>query len=131
MRSKKEKLGSNFSSPKATPPPPPPQKSQATVYKMEVFSKVGMLCKSLDLLREMQGQLIARHDEAHTKITEILVQILRNRTCWYLVDMMTDFVNSGLKTLAPSYVLWLSLHDKWELELYQCLEKCPNSANKT
>ncbi|QHO16011.1 hypothetical protein S245_033208 [Arachis hypogaea] len=62
--------------------PPPPQTSQATVYKMEVYSKVGMLCKSLDLMREMQGQLIARHDEAHTKITEILVQILRNRTCW-------------------------------------------------
>ncbi|KAK7273967.1 hypothetical protein RIF29_15035 [Crotalaria pallida] len=105
--------------------------SQAFVYKMEVYSKVGLPMKSLEIFREMQVKLGETSVAAYNKIIEILCKA---RELDSVESIMTDFVNSGLKPLTPSYVdllimyFNLELHDKLEEAFSQCLEKCrPNS----
>ncbi|GAU12241.1 hypothetical protein TSUD_02070 [Trifolium subterraneum] len=106
--------------------------SQAFVYKMEVYSKVGMPMKSLEVFRKMQLRLDKTSVAAYNKIIEILCKAQASE---FAESVMTDFVNSGLKPLTPSYVYLLNmyfnleLHDKLEEVFSQCLEKCrPNTA---
>ncbi|XP_057445151.1 pentatricopeptide repeat-containing protein At2g15820, chloroplastic isoform X2 [Lotus japonicus] len=104
--------------------------SQAFVYKMEVYSKVGMPMKSLEIFREMQLKLGKISVAAYSKIIEILCKAQESE---FAESIMTDFVKSGLKPLTPSYIDLLNmysnleLHDKLEETFSQCLEKCrPN-----
>ncbi|CAJ2669421.1 unnamed protein product [Trifolium pratense] len=106
--------------------------SQAFVYKMEVYSKVGMPMKSLEVFREMQLKLGNTSVAAYNKIIEILCKAQASE---FAESVMTDFVNSGLKPPTPSYVYLLNMyfnlesHDKLEEVFSQCLEKCrPNTA---
>jgi pentatricopeptide repeat protein len=106
--------------------------SQAFVYKMEVYSKVGMPMKSLEVFREMQLKLGKASVAAYNKIIEILCKAQASE---FAESVMTDFVNSGLKPLTPSYVYLLNMyfnlesHDKLEEVFSQCLEKCrPNTS---
>ncbi|KAF1889579.1 hypothetical protein Lal_00024906 [Lupinus albus] len=105
--------------------------SQAFVYRMDVYSKVGMPMKSLEIFREMQEKLGQTNAAAYNQIIEILCKA---RELEFAESIMTDFVKSGLKPLRPSYVYLLNLyfnlelHDKLEEAFSQCLEKCrPNS----
>ncbi|KAG5023166.1 hypothetical protein JHK82_019069 [Glycine max] len=104
----------------------------AFVYKMEVYSKVGMPMKSLDIFREMQSKLGRTDVAAYNQIIEILCKAQESELA---ESIMADFVKSDLKPLTPSYVYLLSmyfnleLHDKLEESFYKCLEKCrPNCA---
>ncbi|KAK7310394.1 hypothetical protein RJT34_07875 [Clitoria ternatea] len=104
--------------------------SLAFVYKMEVYSKIGMHLKSLDIFREMQSKLGKTSVTAYNKIIEILCKAQESEIA---ESIMEDFVKSGLKPLMPSYVYLLNmyfnleLHDKLEETFSQCLEKCrPN-----
>ncbi|CAI8606625.1 unnamed protein product [Vicia faba] len=106
--------------------------SQAFVYKMEVYSKVGLPMKSLEVFKEMQLKLGKTSVAAYNKIIEILCKAQESE---FAESIMTEFVNSGLKPLTPSYVCLLNMyfnlesHDKLEEAFSQCLEKCrPNSA---
>lgn len=104
--------------------------SQAFVYRMEVYSKAGMPMKSLEIFKEMQLKLGKTSVAAYNKIIEILCKAQESE---FAESIMTDFVNSGLKPLTPSYVYLLNmyfgleLHGKLEEAFSQCLEKCrPN-----
>ncbi|KAI4295617.1 hypothetical protein L6164_035642 [Bauhinia variegata] len=101
--------------------------SQAFVYKMEVYSKVGKHLKSLDAFKEMKEPLTNKSVAAYNKIIEILCKAQETELA---ESIMSDFINSGMKPLTPSYVYLLNmyfnlnLHDKLELVFSQCLEKC-------
>ncbi|KAK7308575.1 hypothetical protein VNO77_42194 [Canavalia gladiata] len=104
--------------------------AQAFVYKMEVYSKVGMPMKSLEIFREMQLKPGIINVAAYNQIIEILCKAQESE---FAESIMADFVKSGLKPLTPSYVYLLNmyfnleLHDKLEETLSQCLERCrPN-----
>lgn len=104
--------------------------SQAFVYKMEAYSKIGEPMKSLEIFREMQEQLGSTNVAAHHKIIEILC---KGQEVELAESHMIEFINSNLKPLTPSYIemmsmyFSLSLHDKLELAFSQCLDKCrPN-----
>uniref|UniRef100_A0A7N2MYV0 Pentatricopeptide repeat-containing protein n=1 Tax=Quercus lobata TaxID=97700 RepID=A0A7N2MYV0_QUELO len=103
---------------------------QAFVYKMEAFSNIGELMKSLEIFRKMQEQLASTNVAAHHKIIEILCKAQEVELAEFL---MIEFIKSNLKPLMPSYIDMMSmyfnfsLHDKLELAFSQCLEKCrPN-----
>ncbi|KAL4277633.1 hypothetical protein HN51_060794 [Arachis hypogaea] len=106
---------------------PPPH---AFVYKMEVYSKVGMPKKSLEIFQEMQEKLETTSTAAYNKIIEILCKAQELESA---ESIMTEFLNSGLKPLTPSYISLLSmyynleLHDKLEEAFFQCQEKCRHS----
>lgn len=99
----------------------------AFVYKMEVYSKVGMPMKSLEIFREMQSKLGKADVAAYNKIMEILCKAQESELA---ESIMADFVKSGLKPLTASYVYLLNmyynleLYDKLEEAFSQCLEKC-------
>ncbi|XP_027360328.1 pentatricopeptide repeat-containing protein At2g15820, chloroplastic [Abrus precatorius] len=104
--------------------------AQAFVYKMEVYSKVGMPMKSLEIFREIQLKHGKINVAAYNQIIEILCKEQESEIA---ESIMEDFVKSGLKPLTPSYVYLLNmyfnleLHDKLEEAFSQCLENCrPN-----
>lgn len=104
--------------------------SQAFVYRMEVYARVGQPMKSLEIFREMQERLGSASVVAFHKIIEVLCKAQEIELA---ESLMTEFINSGLKPLMPSYIdlvdtyLKSSLHDKLEATFFQCLEKCrPN-----
>ncbi|KAK7308579.1 hypothetical protein VNO77_42198 [Canavalia gladiata] len=104
--------------------------AQAFVYKMEVYAKVGMPMKSLEIFREMQLKVGIINVAAYNQIIEILCKAQESEIA---ESIMADFVKSGLKPLTPSYVYLLNmyfnleLHDKLEETLSRCLERCrPN-----
>lgn len=104
--------------------------SQAFLYRMEVFSKVGEPMKSLAIFREMQESLSSTSAGAYHKIIEVLCRAQEMELAELL---MQDFIQSGMKPLIPSFIdlmdmyLNLSLHDKLESAFSACLEKCrPN-----
>ncbi|KAI5428731.1 hypothetical protein KIW84_033647 [Lathyrus oleraceus] len=106
--------------------------SQAFVYKMEVYSKVGVPMKSLEVFREMRLKLGKTSVPAYNKIIEILCKAQESE---FAESIMIEFVNSGLKPHTPSYVYLLNMYfnlesyDKLEEAFSQCLEKChPNSS---
>ncbi|RVW61217.1 Pentatricopeptide repeat-containing protein, chloroplastic [Vitis vinifera] len=84
----------------------------------------------LFLLRGMQEQLGSTSVVAYHKIIEVLSKA---QEIELVESLMTEFINSGMKPLMPSYIdlmnmyFNLSLHDKLEAAFYECLEKCrPN-----
>ncbi|KAK8622283.1 hypothetical protein V6N13_117206 [Hibiscus sabdariffa] len=104
--------------------------SQAFVYKIEVYAKVGEITKSLEVFRTMQKQLGSASVAAYHKIIEILC---KSEQMDLAESLMEEFIESGKKPLMPSYIeltdmfLKLSLHDKLESTFVECLEKCrPN-----
>lgn len=103
--------------------------SQAFVYKMEVYAKVGNPMKALETFREME-QLNSTSAAAYQTIIGILCKF---QDIELAESIMAGFIKSNLKPLMPAYVdlmnmfFNLSLHDKLELTFSQCLEKCkPN-----
>ncbi|KAM7479218.1 hypothetical protein LguiA_027431 [Lonicera macranthoides] len=104
--------------------------SQAFVYRMEVYARVGQPMKSLEIFREMQERLGSASVVAFHKIIEVLCKAQEIELA---ESLMTEFINNGLKPLMPSYIdlvdtyLKSSLYDKLEATFFQCLEKCrPN-----
>ncbi|KAF3435350.1 hypothetical protein FNV43_RR22439 [Rhamnella rubrinervis] len=104
--------------------------SQAFVHRMEVYAKAGDPRKSVEIFRGMQEQLSSTNVVAYHKVIEILC---RAQEVELAEPLMTEFVNSGLKPLLPSYIdimnmyFNLGLHVNVELAFTQCLEKCrPN-----
>ncbi|KAL2931320.1 hypothetical protein RDABS01_036730 [Bienertia sinuspersici] len=104
--------------------------SQAYVYKMDVYAKVGDSLKSLDVFRELQEQQGSKNIVAFQKIIQIVCNAQQVELAESLVK---ELVGSGLKSLTPSYVdllnmyYNLSLHDKVESTFMECLAKCrPN-----
>ncbi|GMJ05608.1 ORGANELLE TRANSCRIPT PROCESSING 51 [Hibiscus trionum] len=104
--------------------------SQAFVYKIEVYAKVGEITKSLEVFRTMQKHLGSASVAAYHKIMEILC---KSEQMDLAESLMKEFIGSGKKPLMPSYIeltdmfLKLSLHDKLESTFVECLEKCrPN-----
>lgn len=103
--------------------------SQAFVYKMEVYAKMGEPMKALEIFREME-QLNCTSAAAYQTIIGILC---KSQQIELAESIMAGFIKSNLKPLMPAYVdlmnmfFNLSLHDKLELTFSQCLEKCkPN-----
>ncbi|KHG30621.1 hypothetical protein F383_13349 [Gossypium arboreum] len=112
-------LGSNDSIP-----------SQAFVYKMEVYSKVGEITKSLEVFREMKKCLGYTSIASYHKIIEVLCE---SEQMDLAESFMKELIESGMKPLMPSYIkltdtyLRLNCHDKLESTFLECLEKCrPN-----
>ncbi|KAK6253590.1 hypothetical protein QUC31_015310 [Theobroma cacao] len=104
--------------------------SQAFVYKMEVYAKVGEIMKSLEVFRQMQKYLGSASVAAYHKIIEVLC---KSQQMDLAESLMKEFMESGKKPLMPSYIeltdmyLNMSLHDKLESTFLECLEKCrPN-----
>ncbi|OMP01566.1 hypothetical protein COLO4_11724 [Corchorus olitorius] len=106
--------------------------SQAFVYKMEVYARIGEIMRSLEVFREMQKYLGSASVAAYHKIIEVLC---KSQQIDLAESFMKEFIESGKKPLMPSYIeltdmyLNLSLHDKVESTFLECLEKCqPNRA---
>ncbi|KAA8536162.1 hypothetical protein F0562_028640 [Nyssa sinensis] len=104
--------------------------SQAFVYRMEVYAKVGEPMKSLEIFRGMQEHLVSTSVVSYHKIIEVLSKAQEMELA---ESLMAEFIDSGLKPLMPSFIdlmdmyFNLSLHDKLESTFIQCLEKCrPN-----
>lgn len=100
--------------------------SQAYVYKMETYAKVGQPMKSLEKFRQMKSPSTV----AYHKIIEIFSKV---QEIEFAESLMIEFRKSGLKPLMPSYIdlmemyLNLGLHDKLGAIFSQCLEEClPN-----
>ncbi|KAG9155061.1 hypothetical protein Leryth_011042 [Lithospermum erythrorhizon] len=104
--------------------------SQAFVYIMELYAKIGHPMKSLDVFREMQEKLGSTSVAAYHKIIEVLCKAQMVEVA---ESVMSEFINSGLKPLMPPFIdlmdmyTNLSLHDKLEVSFFQCLQMCrPN-----
>ncbi|XP_042505552.1 pentatricopeptide repeat-containing protein At2g15820, chloroplastic-like isoform X2 [Macadamia integrifolia] len=99
--------------------------SQAFVYRMEVYSKVGEPMKSLEIFRGMQEHLGSTSVVAYHKIIEVMCKAHEMEDAETLMD---EFQNSGLKPLMPSFIALmgmyfdLSLHNKLESTFTQCVE---------
>ncbi|KAL9666867.1 hypothetical protein QQ045_001211 [Rhodiola kirilowii] len=104
--------------------------SQAFIYKMEAYAKVGNPIKSLEIFREMK----TTHDKVNTVAYHKIIEILSRAQEKELAEShMSEFKESGLKPLMPSYIDLLTmyfsveLHDKLDSVFTECLEKClPN-----
>ncbi|CAM8998457.1 unnamed protein product [Rhodiola kirilowii] len=104
--------------------------SQAFIYKMEAYAKVGNPIKSLEIFREMKTTSGKVNTVAYHKIIEILSRAQEKELA---ESHMSEFKESGLKPLMPSYIdlltmyFSLELHDKLDSAFTECLEKCrPN-----
>ncbi|XAR62772.1 hypothetical protein NMG60_11017643 [Bertholletia excelsa] len=104
--------------------------SQAFVYRMEVYARVGETFKSLEIFRGMQEQLGLISVVAYHKIIEV---VSRAQEIELTESLMKEFVESGLKPLMPSFIdlmnMYFSLnsHNKLESTFFWSLEKCrPN-----
>ncbi|KDP38241.1 hypothetical protein JCGZ_04884 [Jatropha curcas] len=104
--------------------------TQAFVYRMEVFAKVGEHMKSLEIFREMKERLGSVSVTGYHKIIEVLC---RAQEMDLSESLMQEFIESGMKPLMPSFselmnlYLNLNLHDKLESVFSACLKKCrPN-----
>ncbi|PQQ01931.1 pentatricopeptide repeat-containing protein [Prunus yedoensis var. nudiflora] len=101
--------------------------SQAFVYKMEAYSKAGEPRRSLEIFREMQEQLGSANAVAYHKVIQVLCKAQEVELA---ESLMTDFINTGLKTFMPSYIDLMNMyfnlgsHDKLESAFFQCLERC-------
>ncbi|PSS02563.1 Pentatricopeptide repeat-containing protein [Actinidia chinensis var. chinensis] len=104
--------------------------SQAFVYRMEVYAKVGQPLKSLEIFRGMQEHLGSPSVVAYHKVIEVLSKAQETELA---ESLMKEFTESSLKPLMPSFInlmdmyIILDLHDKVESTFSQSLEKCrPN-----
>ncbi|KAL8541313.1 hypothetical protein ACS0TY_002531 [Phlomoides rotata] len=103
--------------------------SQAFIYLMEVYSRVGKPMKSMEVFRVMREHG-STNAVSYYKIVEVLCKAQETELA---ESLMMEFVNSGLKPLTRSFIdmlnmyMKLSLHDKVESTFLWCLEKChPN-----
>ncbi|KAL7600758.1 hypothetical protein Lser_V15G24701 [Lactuca serriola] len=102
--------------------------SQAFVYKMEVYSRIGEHMKSFEVFRGMQEQLGSASIAGFHKIIEILC---KSNSHELAESVMKEFIESGKKTLMPPFLdlmnmyLTLRMHDRLEYTFLQSLEKCP------
>ncbi|KAI3525399.1 hypothetical protein L1887_04164 [Cichorium endivia] len=104
--------------------------SQAYVYKMEVYSRIGEHMKSLEVFRGMQEQLGSVSTAGFHKIIKILC---KSNATELAESVMEEFIESGKKTLMPSFLdlmnmyFTLEMHEKLEHTFFKSLEKChPN-----
>lgn len=104
--------------------------SQAFVYAMELYARVGEHKKSLEVFRSMEELFVSRTAVAYHKIIEVLS---RSQNKELAESLMREFMDSGLKPLRPAFIdlmymyYTLGLHDNVESAFFQCLEKCrPN-----
>ncbi|KAL1833731.1 hypothetical protein ACET3Z_003382 [Daucus carota] len=104
--------------------------SLAFVYRMEVYARVGEPMKSWEIFRSMQELFGSATVSAFHKVIEVLCNAQEMELA---ESVMTEFINSGMKPLMPSYIdllnlyYSLGLHDKLEATFSQCLENCdPN-----
>ncbi|XP_002521838.2 pentatricopeptide repeat-containing protein At2g15820, chloroplastic [Ricinus communis] len=106
--------------------------TQAFVYRMEVFAKLGEHMKSLETFREMQELLGSSSIAAYHKIIEVVSQAQEVELA---ESLMQEFIKSGLKPLMPSFTdlmnmyLNLNLHEKLESTFFACLENCRPNRN--
>ncbi|XP_024016464.1 pentatricopeptide repeat-containing protein At2g15820, chloroplastic [Eutrema salsugineum] len=104
--------------------------SQAFVYKMEAYSKVGDSAKALEIFREMEKYLGGATVSGYHKIIEVLCKVQQVELA---ESLLKEFVESGKKPLLPSYIeivkmyFVLGLHEKLEMAFVECLEKCQPS----
>ncbi|KAL0334811.1 UNVERIFIED_CONTAM: Pentatricopeptide repeat-containing protein, chloroplastic [Sesamum radiatum] len=103
--------------------------TQASLCLMDVYSRVGKPMKCLEIFRVMQER-ISSSVVSYYKIIEVLCKAQEVELA---ESLMTEFINSGMKPLMPSFIAMmnmyanLSLHDKVESTFFWCLEKCcPN-----
>ncbi|KAL3354415.1 hypothetical protein AABB24_018857, partial [Solanum stoloniferum] len=104
--------------------------SQAFVYRMEVYAKIGEPTKSLKVFRRMQEQLGSTSVAAYHKI----IKVLSKHQKLDLADsIMSEFINSGMKQLVPSFIDLMrmysvaGLHEKLESTFLRYREVChPN-----
>lgn len=104
--------------------------SQAFVYKIEAYSKVGDFAKAMEIFREMEKHIGGATMSGYHKIIEVLCKVQQVE----LVEtLMKEFEESGKKPLLPSFIeiakmyFDLGLHEKLEMAFVQCLEKCQPS----
>ncbi|XP_060169729.1 pentatricopeptide repeat-containing protein At2g15820, chloroplastic isoform X2 [Lycium barbarum] len=102
--------------------------SQAFVYRMEVYAKIGKPTKSFEVFRRMQEQLGSTSVAAYHKIIEVLSKYQKLD----LADsIMSEFINSDTKQLIPSFIDLMGmysiadLHEKLESTFLQYREVCP------
>ncbi|XP_006296983.2 pentatricopeptide repeat-containing protein At2g15820, chloroplastic [Capsella rubella] len=104
--------------------------SQAFVYKMEAYSKVGDFAKALKIFREMEKHLGGATVTGYHKIIEVLCKFQQVE---YAESLLKEFVESGKKPLLPSYIeiakmyFDLGLYEKLEMAFIECLKKCQPS----
>ncbi|KAJ8568441.1 hypothetical protein K7X08_027974 [Anisodus acutangulus] len=104
--------------------------SQAFVYQMEVYAKIGKPTKSLEVFRKMQEQLGSTSVAAYHKIIQVLS---KSQKLGIADSIMSEFINSGMKQLIPSFIdlmgmyFVLGLHEKLESTFLRYREVChPN-----
>ncbi|KAK6136847.1 hypothetical protein DH2020_029402 [Rehmannia glutinosa] len=103
--------------------------TQAYLYLMDVYSRVGKPMKSLEIFRGMQERR-SPNVVSYYKIIEILCKAQETELA---ESLMIEFINTGMAPLMRSFIDMmgmyanLSLHDKVESTFLWCLEKCrPN-----
>ncbi|KAK1417480.1 hypothetical protein QVD17_26608 [Tagetes erecta] len=104
--------------------------SQAYVYKMEVYAKIGEYMKSFEVFKSLQEQFGSASTSGFHKVIEVLCKA---QAAELAESVMKDFVESGKKPLMPSFINLMDMyfttdkHDKLEHAFFQSLEKCrPN-----
>ncbi|KAI7739359.1 hypothetical protein M8C21_010702 [Ambrosia artemisiifolia] len=101
--------------------------SQAFVYKMEVYAKIGEYMRSLDVFKSLQEQTGSASTAGFHKIIKVLCKA---QAAELAESVMKDFIESGKKPLMPSFIdlmdmyFTLGMHDKLEYAFLQSLEKC-------
>lgn len=103
--------------------------TQAFLYLMEVYSKVGKPMKSLEIFRSLQE----RSSTSAVSFFKIIEVLCKAQETELVESLMTEFINSGLKPLTRSFIDMinmyskLNLHNKVESTFFRCLENCrPN-----
>ncbi|KAK4437837.1 Pentatricopeptide repeat-containing protein, chloroplastic [Sesamum alatum] len=105
--------------------------TQAFLCLMDVYSRVGKPMKCLEIFRGMQERILASV-VSYYKVIEVLCKAQETQLA---ESLMTEFINSGMKPLMPSFIAMmdmyatLSLHDKVESTFFWCLEKCSPNRN--
>ncbi|XP_031473900.1 pentatricopeptide repeat-containing protein OTP51, chloroplastic [Nymphaea colorata] len=104
--------------------------SQAFVYRMELFAKLGEPMKSLEEFRRIQEHGVPNSIVAYHKIIEVMSKAQEAEIAETIMD---EFRKNEMKPLLPAYVdlmnmyLDLSMHDKVESAFVQCSTECrPN-----
>ncbi|KAK6776471.1 hypothetical protein RDI58_027472 [Solanum bulbocastanum] len=104
--------------------------SQAFVYRMEVYAKIGEPTKSVKVFRRMQEQLGSTSVAAYHKIIKVLS---KHQKVDLADSIMSEFINSGMKQLVPSFIDLMrmysvaGLHEKLESTFLRYREVChPN-----
>ncbi|KZV41149.1 pentatricopeptide repeat-containing protein [Dorcoceras hygrometricum] len=99
----------------------------ASVYIMEVYSKIGKPMKSLEIFRKMRKG----HSSSIVAYYKIIEVMCKAHEMELAESLMLEFIDSGMKPLVRSFIdlmimyCDLNLHDKVESSFLMCQEKCP------